>query len=233
VRHRCLSTCAETSISYRVADGAVLAELARLRGAPWQPQPLEAVCARDPYEAERRQLRMEVAAGEAEMDAHVRSFSLANVAGAPTHEEILAFRRRSQEISARISRAKEALAALPESRTNTVTAQQVYAALTQAEIPSVVASAQERNDTAPLRELLQLTVQEARIVERWPGGRRTTWARVAVVWTPDVQLLLETGCLALDAPPTPPTDQAAREKAAARARRYRERLKENTARAKG
>ena len=53
-RHRCLSDCAELSISYRVADAAVLAEVVRLRGAPWQPQPLEAVAARDPHAEERR-----------------------------------------------------------------------------------------------------------------------------------------------------------------------------------
>jgi Recombinase zinc beta ribbon domain len=131
-RHRCLSDCAEPSISYRVADAAVLREVARLRRAPWQPHPLEAVAARDPHAQVRRRLRAEIADVSAEMDAHVRSFSLANLAGQPTHEEILAFRRRSQKISARITRAKDELEALPEVRANTLTAQQVHALLAPA-----------------------------------------------------------------------------------------------------
>ena len=226
-RHRCLSSCAEPSISYRVADAAVLAEVARLRGAPWQPQPLEAMAARDPHAAERRRLRAQIGAASAEMDAHVRSFSLANLAGEPTQEEIVAFRRRSQEISARITQAKDELDALPEVRANALSAQQVHALLAQAEISALVRSADADGDRASLRQLLDVVVQSARIVERWPSARRTTWARAEVEWTPDVQLLLDAGLLRLEAAPQPPTERA-RVMAAERARRYRARKKAGT-----
>jgi hypothetical protein len=180
------------------------------------------------HTGERRRLRAEIPAASAEMDAHVRSFSLANLAGEPTHEEILAYRRRSQEISARIMQAKEELDALPEVRANTVTAQQAHALLEGAQIADVVRSADREGESSELRALLQVVVQSVRMVERWPGGRRTTWARAEVEWTPDVQLLLEAGLLTLEAAPEPPVDESrarAQERAAERARRYRARKK--------
>jgi hypothetical protein len=89
----------------------------------------------------------------------------------------------------------------------------------------VIATGRERNDTAALRDVLQLTVQAARLVERWPGGRRTTWVRAEVEWTPDVQLLLDAGLLVLEPAPERDAERRARELAAERARRYRARQK--------
>ena len=39
-----------------LADEAVLAQVARLKGIPWEPQASDEVVRRDPHEAERRRL---------------------------------------------------------------------------------------------------------------------------------------------------------------------------------
>jgi hypothetical protein len=85
-------------------------------------------------------------------------------------------------------------------------------------------------EPAQLRRLLQATISTACIVERRYEGRRCTWARAEVEWTPEVQLLLEAGWLWPAAEPEPPTPRTAREKAAERSRRYRARKRDQAKR---
>jgi hypothetical protein len=54
-----------------------------------------------------------------------------------------------------------------------------------------------------LRDLVESLVASAVVVESWPE-RRSTWARMEVMWTDDVQSLLDAEELTLDRPPARP-----------------------------
>jgi hypothetical protein len=61
----------------RLADEAVLAQVARLKGIPWEPQATDEVVRRDPHEAERRRLCGAIAADEDALAANATAFRVA------------------------------------------------------------------------------------------------------------------------------------------------------------
>jgi hypothetical protein len=145
--------------------------------------------------------------------------------GSLSDEVVAAFRADAQALGARIKATKEQLATLPEVTTDTSTAQELHVRLLAADLPALVQKLAEQHDSTGLRELLQATVQSARLVERARSGSRTVWARADVVWSPDAALLLEAGLLTLGPPFEPPVVPAAHERMLERARRYRAKRK--------
>ena len=225
-RKRMKTTCQEPSISVRLADEAVLQQVARLKGIPWEPQPFDEVVRRDPAEAERRRLRALISADEDALQANATAF---RVAGDFSPEAAAAFRKDAQEISLRLRHHKDQLAALPERRVDTVKAKEVHESLMQRNIPAFLADARARGDVEVLRDIVVQTVSAARIVARGSRtgkGRQATWAKAEVDWTPEVQLLLDAGRLVLGPEASPPERTTPQELAKERARRYRARKRE-------
>jgi hypothetical protein len=99
----------------------------------------------------------------------------------------------------------------------------LHSRLHATEIRDVVRRLSACGDSAAgeLRDLVTALVDHATIVERYPETR-STWLRLEVRWTPDVQKLLAAGLLWLDTPPAPPAPPDARALARReRQRRYR------------
>jgi hypothetical protein len=217
----------------RLADEAVLQQVMRLGAIPWEPQAFDEVVQRDPHEAERRRLRALISADE---QAFKDNFTAYRMAGDFSPEATKAYRVDQEEIKLRLRHHQDQLAALPERHVDTVKAKDVHDLLMQRDIATFVANARARGDVEALRDIVVQTVSTARIVARGSrsgSGRRATWARADVEWTPEVQLLLEAGRLVLAndvAPGQPATDRAM---AAERARRYRARKREQTTTAHG
>jgi hypothetical protein len=212
--------CAEPGISFAVAERAVLRELMRLKGRPWQPQALEALEERDPYATERARLRTELADAERSMQHNVVALRMLGNLGEAT---IAAFRADAHALEARITSAKAQLAALPQRTTDVQRARAVHERLSQTDMAALVESLQAADDSVGLRELLLGTMNEAHITERQTGGPggRSVWARARVKWSDDVQLLLDENCLGLGAAPEPPTAVDRRGRNRERMRRWR------------
>jgi DNA invertase Pin-like site-specific DNA recombinase len=201
-----------------IVHAALLAEVRRLRGAPWTPR------------AEHRLLRVG-GAGDVERTAHLataldealrrrrNNLALIEAIDAPTPDEIAAFRDRGAEISAQIATlqaqlqdAEQTAAALPNLRT-------LHTQLTRTEIAGLVNAAVAQNNAPALRTLVLSLVDSARIVDRRPHWN-PTWVRLAVTWTADVQTLLDAGLLRLDAAPDGPPVRTPAEKHAEQQARY-------------
>jgi DNA invertase Pin-like site-specific DNA recombinase len=223
-RHTGRSECREPSVSMRIAGDAVLREVARLEGRPWEPQPFEQVLRRDQHAEERTRLRAQTAAVQAELDASVVAL---RKAGDFSPAVLEAFRRDAQSLDEQLRTMQAQLDALPQMQLDADLCAKVHAELVSMDVSREIDSARADSDTQALRHILRLTVSGAAVVERVGGGRgnHTTWARAQVEWTPEVQALLEAGLLTLAPAPEPPVaalmtpEQRARE----RARRYRER----------
>jgi hypothetical protein len=154
-------------------------------------------------------------------------------------EAMESFQRTARAIGDDIRALEAHLAELPDEGIDPVKLEDVHTRLAQADVADVIATAWADGDVAALRELLQATVQEARIVERRPIGtgtdRRSRWMRAEVTWTRDVALLLDRGLLTLGpAPEAPPAQMLTpRQRATERARRYRQRKREQRAAGNG
>lgn len=226
-RYRCTarqlghSSCPEPAISMPVADAAVLREVARLRGTPWEAPPLD-LAHRDPHKAERQRLSAELAAAERDLQANVGAF---RALGDLSEAAVTAFRRDAQTIDARISALKGQLNALPQGGPNLEELRELQERLCRTTLADAIDAAQKKGDTLALRRILGDTISSATLVERVASGPagRTAWARAKVEWTPAVQVLLEDRGLTLGPAPDAPSLRSPRERAAERARRYRER----------
>jgi hypothetical protein len=150
-RKRMKTTCREPSISVRLADLAVLQQVARLRAIPWKPQPFDEEVRRDPDEAMRRRLQALIAVDEDALAANATAF---RVAGDFSPEAAAAFRKDAQEISLRLRHHKDQLAALPERQLDTVKAKKVHDLLMQRDMPQFIADARTREDVEVLRDIL-------------------------------------------------------------------------------
>ncbi len=215
--------CTTRSYLAHLAHDALLTEARRLRGAPWTPQ------------AEGRLLGTEGQAGKAEaavaaargleqererLRRHTRLMSLTEED--PTPEQIATFREVSAEISARIRALEAQLATSTHRAAQMPTLRELHARLSVTEIASVMARLEEHDDMKGLRALLQDLIVSAHIVERRPETH-PTWLRAAVVWTPDVQTLLDASLLHLDPPaPGPAAGPSPEERQRAYERHYRE-----------
>jgi DNA invertase Pin-like site-specific DNA recombinase len=225
-RYRCsgrqlgTSSCPEPAISMPVADAAVLREVARLRGTPWEPPALERLMNRDPQKAERQRLTAELAAAERDLQANVVAF---RALGDLSEAAVTAFRRDAQTIDTRIKSLKSQLDALPRTSTHLDEVKQLQDPLRRTTVAEWITQA--AGDVVALRRILGGFIRSATLVERVASGPsgRTAWARAEVEWSPSVQVLLEEGLLTLDPAPETPVRPSPKERAAERARRYRAR----------
>jgi hypothetical protein len=196
-------TCTMKEYSAPVADAALLAEVRRLRGAPWTPQAERRLLGSDAQkdastaaataralEAERERLRK-----------HTRLMSM--MENDPTEEQVATFREISAEISARIRALESKLATTAQRAAHVPNLQRLHQQLTETELAAVVDGLAAADDHEGLRALVLGLIASATLVEKRPE-KHMKWARVAVTWTPDVQVLLDAGLLWLDEPPPAP-----------------------------
>jgi hypothetical protein len=210
-----------------VADAAVLREVARLEGTPWEPPALERLAHRDPNKVERQRLTVELASAERDLQANVMAFRALGDLG---EEAVAAFRRDAQTIGARIKALRSQIEALPSTSIHLEEVRHLQEIFRRTTLAERIAVANADGDTVALRKILAGFIQSATLVERrasGPGGR-TAWARAKVEWTPEVELLREEGLLTLGPAPEVPVLPSQRERAAERARRYRERKRLST-----
>jgi hypothetical protein len=155
-----------TAGGYRidVAHAALLAEVRRLRGAPWTAEAEQRLAGTDGVsEAERAATLNRALEDEREMlRKHTRRMSLLDED--PTPEQIAAFREVSAEISARIRSLEAQVAALSERAVVLPDLRALHAHLTQTEIADVVDRLEAQGDEAGLREVVQDLVVSARTV---------------------------------------------------------------------
>jgi hypothetical protein len=224
--------CHEPSCSLRSAEEAVLREVSRLqRTWPWSPQPVDDLHDTDTA-ADRAETERAIAAKRRELD---RNAEIIQRMESVDQEALESFRRTARKTGDEIRALEAHLAELPDEEADAVSAQELHAMLAQTEIADIIARAWVDGDVAALRELLAATVESARIVQRVPTGtgpdRRKRWMRAEVTWTRAVDLFRKHGRLVLGPAPEPPPAQALtpRQRAAERARRYRQRKREQRA----
>lgn len=230
-RHRGISDCLEPRISTRVAEQAVLSQVLRLRGQPWNGAALDAALQKDSNEALRRRLGAQLADLEDQLQANA---ALVAAARDISPEAVEAFRKNALPLSLKIRHIKDQLGALPEKHADPLKAKETYDQLMGRDLASFVCKATADQERQTLREILLATVRSARIVERASTSERATrtgWARAAVEWSDEVELLREAGRLVLADDAERPQPTTARDLMRERMRRYRARLKERKAQA--
>ncbi len=186
--------CMGHSVRADTVHAALLAELRRLRGAPWTPQAERRLLTGNAADSARL-----AALATALDDAHRRrknNLKLIEAIDTPTPTEIADFRERGAEIAAEIATlntqlqgARQTALALPGLR-------QLHQRLTTTEIRTLVDTASTQDNQEALRALALLLVSTTRIVDRRPEWA-PTWIRLEVTWAPDIQTLLDAGLLRL------------------------------------
>ena len=211
------SLCTASGYLAALAHDALLAQLARLTGHPWEPHALDRVLESDPLAEERAQLTVQVQDARVEQARHVRRYAAATEDLTP--EEVTVFREIGQEIQARIDALAGALAALPAVTVNARDLQAVHQELAHTSIGEVAYALAATGDTIALRALVLKFVHRAQVVDRAPRTR-SRWLRAEVTWAPQVRLLLDAGLLAL----APERERPAYEDDPVERRRARQRL---------
>lgn len=213
------STCTASSYRMDLAHAALLAEVRRLRGAPWTPQAVERLVGADgKSQADVATSLQRALDHERELlRRHTRRMS--EMEDDPTPEQVVAYREVSAEISTRIRSLEAQLADVTQKAAIIPDLRALHERLTRTELATVVSTLSDQGDDDGLRALLLEVVQSACLVERRPA-RNSTWLRLEVTWTPDVQMLLDAGLLWLDATPEPPVLPRSVALARARTQRY-------------
>jgi hypothetical protein len=188
-----------------VAHAALLAEVRRLRGAPWTPEAEIRLLGPDDATVQREAaLAAELVEVKDQQLRHARRFG--QMVNDPTPEEVAVFRQIGAEYAARITAIEQELAALGARAARLPALRKLHQTLTRTELADVVDGLLAEGQTERLREQIAEVVASAHVVERWPEAR-STWVRMKVTWQPDVQALLEAGLLCEDEPvarPEPP-----------------------------
>jgi Recombinase zinc beta ribbon domain len=221
-RHRAAGACSGGGYRLDVAHAGLLAEVRRLRGAPWTQESVKCLMGTEGTSEAERVTTLRRALDDEHEALRRLQRRIIDQDQDPTPEERAAFSQIKAEIVARIRSLESQLHETSERATTLPDLRQLHERLTRIELATLVDDLLAQGDEDGLRELVLDVVQAARVVERWPK-RRTTWVRVDVTWTPRVQELLKAGLLRLDAPPTlpPPPEIPPRiSKARARNRRH-------------
>jgi DNA invertase Pin-like site-specific DNA recombinase len=212
-QYRCSRTtrgqtkCPSSALLQPVADDALLDQVKRLQGRPWNVEALDGILAAAQAKDPRSELQAALEATQRELQRHYRMFSLIDE---PSPEEDEAFRVTSREISGRIAAIKAELAALPADTVRAMDLRRFHQQVVSTDIPMLADRLAANGDQAGLRELIALVVQSAVIIERVPS-MRTKWARAQVTWQPNVQTLLDAGLLGLALSPQAPADTATKQ----------------------
>jgi hypothetical protein len=187
-RHRAAGAC---SGGYRldVAHAGLLAEVRRLRDAPWTQESVNRLMGTEGASEAERVTTLRRALDDEHEALRRLQRRIIDMDQDPTPEERAAFSQIKTEIVARIRSLESQLHETSERATALPDLRQLHERLTRIELATLVDDFLAQGDDDGLRELVLDVVQSARIVERWPK-RRTTWARVEVTWTPRVQELL-------------------------------------------
>lgn len=228
--------CAAPGYRLDLAHEALLVELRRLRGAPWTTRGEERLRGGGVRATAAARLKREIAAertalrDQAEALAAMRGLAPLSGGGATKgggipSEAVRAFLALSETTEARIAglEAQQALAerAGPPLEDLRSLWAEVHRTDTRAIVAALGASGKPA-DAEPLRRLLLLVVESARLVERRPATH-SRWLRVEVTWTEGVRDLLRAGMLTLDPAPEPPALPTPTDLRTAAQRRWRER----------
>jgi DNA invertase Pin-like site-specific DNA recombinase len=195
--------CTSSAYNIDVAHTALLAEVRRLQGTPWDVDADQRLPgADDVQETEtaawiRRALDQE----QERMRRHARR--MLDLEDDPTPAEITAFREIGREIDARIKALEARLEQTAQRARDIPKLRALHERVTQTPLADVVDRLLEQGKEAELRDLVLALVASARLAERQPRYR-STWIRLEVTWTPDVQTLLDDGKLWLSPPPERP-----------------------------
>jgi hypothetical protein len=193
-RHTGAVPCESTGYLASLAHDALLAQIGRLQGHPWQPQALDRVLTADPTADERARLQAGLRDARADQTRHVRRYAAATEDLSP--EEVIVFRELGQEIQGRIDALETALDALPTVALTARDLQTVHHELAHIMLGEVVQELAATGDAVALRALVLKLVESAKVVDRVPDVR-SRWLRVEVTWTREVQLLIDAGLLTL------------------------------------
>jgi DNA invertase Pin-like site-specific DNA recombinase len=216
--------CAARAYLASLAHTALLAQVGRLRGAPWTPQAEIRITGDGSHAETVAVLHRSLQAERERLRRHTRLMSV--MEDDPSPEQIASFREVSAEISVRIRALELQVAELGHRAAQVPDLRELHARLTHAEIPTIVAALARADDTEGLRDLLQSLIVSASVVERRPESH-PTWLRVQVVWQPDVTVLLDAGLLRLAKEPAGPDPLAPKhERQIEYGRRYKERHRE-------
>ena len=189
-----------------LAHEALLAQLRRLRGAPWTPQAELRLGGGD--ESAVADLRGTLAQERERLRRHTRLMTL--MENDPSPEQIATFREVSGEISGRIRALEARLAESGQRAVVLPDLRELHDRLSRAEIGAVATALADVGDTEGLRALVQEIVVSARVVERRPESH-PIWLRAEVAWHPDIATLLDAGLLRLDSTPEGPPPGPSRE----------------------
>lgn len=213
------STCTASSYRMDLAHAALLAQVRRLRGAPWTQEGVERLTGTDGCDEADAQADIKAALDRERerMRRHARRMS--ELEYDPTPEEVAAFRELGAEISVRIRGLEARLADVSQQAAVVPDLRALHERLTSTEPAEFIDRLTAYGDDDGLREVLLDVVESACLVERRPE-HNSTWVRLEVTWTPAVQKLIDAGLLWLDAAPEPPQLSRSVELARARYRRY-------------
>jgi hypothetical protein len=223
-RHLKGSSCTARGYKAELAHGALLAEVRRLRRAPWTAQGEQRLLGADGQRsAEAATLQRALSEERERLRRYVRR--IADMAEDPTPEEMAAFNAVRAEIAGRIRALEGELAAASVPAVNVTRLRALHERLPRTEMVDLVDSLAAHGDTEGLRELVAGLIASATIVERRPQSH-PIWLRAEVAWVPDVEHLLGAGLLQLAEPEPGPVVSTSAELHRARVRRYRQRQRE-------
>lgn len=186
--------CSSTSYRCNLAHDALLEQIGRLRGRPWQPQSLDRIRESDPAAEERNRLAAELHAAESGLRRHFRRF--ADMIADPTPQESSAYQDVANELSDRIAQLEAEISALPPVSAGPDDLAALHRELSGVSLDRCVRELAKTADAIELRAFVLRLVDSARIVDRLPANR-SRWLRVEVKWAASVRVLLDAGLLSL------------------------------------
>jgi hypothetical protein len=203
-RHKQQGASPCRAVGYRMdlAHEALLREVGRLRGSPWAPTAERRLSAGGEDGRERaRALGAAIAEERRLMQRDIRLQSLRGDEPGPA--ELEAFAAVASEREARIARLEKDLASVQRAPDRMPDLQALHARLSQTELRTLFARllwTDGARHQAAVRAILLETVSSAVLLEREPA-RYSTWLRMQVTWTADVQDLLDAHLLQIEAGP--------------------------------
>ncbi len=192
--HEGVNGCRGRSYVMDFAHAALLAQVKRLQGRPWQVDRLEAVIDADDAVDARADLQRALSSANEELKRHIRRFNA--LIEDPTPQEVAAHRAIGREISERIAALEAQLAALPAPAVSVPDLKTLHEELTRTDLATLIDELAAQGDEEALRDLVLPLVASAKVVERVPEVK-SKWLRAEVTWTDDVRMLLDAGLLAL------------------------------------
>jgi len=199
-----------------IADEALLREVRRLRGAAWTPQALGCLEGNDQRE-QTGDGRRALATMRDRLTDHTGLMNLTDKD--PTPARVATSRERVAETGGRLRTPEVEPPPAGPQAIRIGALRELHGRLTATEMSTRIDTFLTWGDGVGLRALVLDLVASARIIERLPE-RQPKWLRAEVTWTPDVQVLLDTGLLQLAPPPPPPEQSARAERQREAQRRY-------------